>query len=116
VLQQQNPRRGHVGRGSELEHHAEVIGQLVVGQDHARLAVCRLEPQQRHSSVAGVAVLEVRQVEAASLLVVERRHEVCGQLRQGSDLEMRQEGHQRIRPKAVMTDSCTAIWIPPPGT
>jgi hypothetical protein len=97
MREQQFPRNGDVGGGPELEQHPEMVRQLVIGQEHARLPVCRLEPEQRHSPVAGVAMLEVRQIEAAPPLVVEGRDEVRGQLRQRDGLEVRQEGGKQIR-------------------
>src|SRR5699024_10747372 len=58
-------------RGAELEHHRQVVRQLLVPDLEARGAEVLLDAQQRHAAAAGVAVAEVGQVQASPAAGVE---------------------------------------------
>ena len=74
VVEQQLQGRLRVDGRPELQHHAQVVGQLGVGvgQFDARAPVRLLEPHEGDPALAGVAVGEVGQVRRTSAGVVER--------------------------------------------
>ena len=71
MLGQQGVTGDPVADGGELEHHREVVGQLLVADREAAGRVGLLEPQDRHPAVAGVPVGPVGQERARPALHVE---------------------------------------------
>ena len=71
VVQQHLHARPLVGGGRELEHDAEVVGQLVVGEHQARPGVHLLDAEQGEAAFPGLPVGEVGQKQAAPSTGVE---------------------------------------------
>lgn len=96
MVQHQVPAEISVNRGRELEHDAQVVGQLSVVEHEPGLQVSLFETQQCHTSLPGVAVGEVRQEQIATPTVVERLDVVGLDVRQWRRLEVRQEVPDRV--------------------
>lgn len=96
VVTQQLPGGLDVDRRTELEHHCDVVGQLIGLELGSALAVGLLELHQHHSATASVAVREVGEVQTAAPGVIEGLDEVGLQVLQWHLLRMVEEGVQRI--------------------
>ena len=66
MIAEQFPRGVGVDHRPELEHHAEVVGQFLVREVGAGVAIDLLEAHQLDAALAGVAARVVGQIERAS--------------------------------------------------
>src|SRR5215218_6777606 len=95
MLAQQPLAASGVAQGGELQDDGEVVGQLVVVEREPRPSVEVLALQQRHAALAGVAVREVREVEAAAAAQVERLDVLGLLLPEGTGLDVVEEAPKR---------------------